>query len=143
MANRTLHCFVLAMLVLSLPVGCGGRKGPEFVAVKGVVKYEGKGVGNLLVSFVPDKGLLATGKTDDQGNFRLTTNKPNDGAMVGNYKVSIRYMTSEIPPMQGLADGPAPPASPIPTKYADPVNSGLTGVVDKDASKNNFTFELN
>ena len=35
-----------------------------------------------------------------------------------------------------------PPASPIPAKYADVKTSGLTKIVEEDAAKNDFTFEL-
>lgn len=124
--------------------GCGGGSdAPVTVPVKGIVKYQGKPIPKLSVSFIPDKGVLATGTTDANGKFELMTNKPGDGAVPNTYKVAISFAPDEIPPMPGLEPpGYQPPVSPIPGKYADVSTSGLTKSVEKDASKNNFTFEL-
>jgi hypothetical protein len=123
--------------------GCsGGSDAPVTVPVKGVVKYQGKPIPKLSVAFIPDKGMLATGTTDAAGKFELMTNKPGDGAMVGSYKVAINFVPDEVPVMPGFPGEKEAPTSPIPTKYADASTSGLTQTVDKDASKNNFTFEL-
>lgn len=105
--------------------------------------YQGKPVPKVSVGFIPEKGQLATGTTDANGRFTLMTNKPGDGAAVGNYTVAISFVPDEIPEMPGLpGTEKQPPASPIPLKYADAKTSGLTRMVDKDASKNDFKFEL-
>jgi hypothetical protein len=124
--------------------GCGGAgDAPTTVPVKGVVKYQGKPIAKLSVAFLPDKGVLATGTTNAEGAFELTTNKPGDGAMVGSYRVAISFVPDEIPVMPGFPGSEKkPPDSPIPTKYADVRTSGLTKTVDQDATKNNFTFDL-
>jgi hypothetical protein len=124
--------------------GCGGgvNDAPATVPVKGVVTYKGKPVAKLSVAFIPDKGLLATGTTDAEGKFSLMTNKPGDGATVGSYKVAINFVPDETPPMPGFPGSEKKVESPIPEKYADVATSGLTQTVDKDASKNNFTFDL-
>jgi hypothetical protein len=141
---RNLNRLVLILGASVLLAGCGGgRKGPATIAARGVVKYRGKPVPKLSVGFVPEKGQLASGTTDAQGRFTLMTNKPGDGAMVGNYNVGICFVSDEIPEMPAMPGAKVKlPPSPIPEKYADPKNSGLAATVDKDASKNNFTFEL-
>ena len=61
--------------------------------------------------------------------------------MVGTYKVAINFSPELPPEAMGDPNFKMPP-SPIPEKYADKDTSGLTQTVDKDPSKNNFTFEL-
>ena len=144
-AVRKLCCLILTLAVSVFLSGCGGgSKGPTTVGAKGVVKYKGEGVPNLTVVLTPEgKGMMATAKTDAKGNFVLTTNTPNDGAMAGKYKVGIKFVPDEIPAMPGFPGAPTkPPESPIPKKYSDPATSNLVVTVDKDASKNNFPLDL-
>lgn len=124
--------------------GCGGGgNGPVTVPAKGVVTYKGKPVPKLSVAFLPDKGMVAEGTTDANGRFTLTTKKPGDGAMVGSYKVGISFVPDKVPDMPGFPGTEKGEAeSPIPKKYADANTSGLTSVVDKNASKNDFKFDL-
>lgn len=145
MAFRKLNRLCVILAATAFLAGCGGgnSSSPVTVPVQGVVKYQGQPVPKLSVAFIPDKGMLASGTTDAQGKFTLMTNKPGDGAMVGSYKVGIKFVPDEIPEMPGLpGTEKKAPASPIPQKYADPATSGLTKTVEKDAAKNNFTFDL-
>jgi hypothetical protein len=68
--------------------GCGG-KAP--VKVSGVVTISGSPVVNAIVGFDPvDKqGLPASGQTDANGRFELTSRVPGDGVLPGEYKVTI------------------------------------------------------
>ena len=144
MAFRNLDRLCVILAATAFLAGCGGGgSAPVTVHVQGMVTYQGKPVPKLSVAFIPDKGMLASGTTDAQGRFSLMTNKPGDGAMVGTYKVAINFVPDEIPEMPGLpGTEKKAPASPIPPKYADPKTSGLTKTVEKDAAKNNFTFDL-
>ena len=144
MGFRKLDRLCVLVGVSAFLVGCGaGSVAPATVPVKGIVMYKGNPVPKLSIGFTPDKGKLAFGTTDAEGRFTLTTNKPGDGAMVGTYKVTISFVSDEIPEMPGLpGTEKKPPESPIPVKYADPKTSELTKTVDKDAVKNNFTLEL-
>lgn len=144
MTFRKPFCFCLILAASTVLAGCGGGSpGPKTVAAKGVVTYQGKPIPKLAVSFIPEKGMLATGTTDANGRFTLMTSNPGDGAMVGTYSVAINFVSDEIPEMPGLPGTEKPlPASPIPTKYADAKTSGLTVTVDSVASKNNYTFDL-
>lgn len=143
MAFRKLHHLCVIVGTVAFLAGCGGASdAPQTVSAKGVVKYQGKPVPKLSVSFIPDQGMLAYGTTDSNGSFSLQTNAPGDGAKVGLYKVAISFVPDEVPPMPGFPGSDKPVTSPIPTKYADKETSGLTATVDKDYSKNNYTFEL-
>ncbi len=77
--------------------GCGGGRG--VVKVNGTVTLDGKPLAGALVSFVPrdlGSGRLATGRTDANGAFDLTTFRTGDGAIPGPYKVTIT-LTAEDP----------------------------------------------
>jgi hypothetical protein len=132
---------LIAMFVLS---GCGGgSEGPKTVPVSGTVTYKNEPVADLAVTFTPDgKGMVATGKTDAQGKFSLSTSAANDGAMPGSYTVTIIHAADEAPPMPGWPGSEKKPKSPIPTKYASLTKSGLKQTVADDPEKNNFTFDL-
>ena len=124
--------------------GCGGgsNDAPQTVAAKGTITVEGRPMGKLSVAFMPVNGKVATGETDDQGNFTLMTNKPGDGAVVGTYAVSVAPIYEVTPAMPGM-DGyvkPGPP--PFAKKYIEHAKSGLTATVDKDPTKNDFKFDL-
>jgi hypothetical protein len=77
----------VACLVLVL--GCGGKGKP--VKVQGVVTLDGKPVPGATVVFVPEEGSgrPASGRTEADGTFRLTTYRTDDGALPGQYKVTV------------------------------------------------------
>jgi hypothetical protein len=51
---------------------------------------DGKPPPNAAVMFIPEDGSrVATGRTDSEGCFRLTTFKPGDGAFPGEHRVTV------------------------------------------------------
>ena len=124
--------------------GCGGDPGdaPETVAAKGTVTVDGQPMAGLSVAFIPASGKLATGETDDQGNFTLTTNEPGDGAVVGSYSVAINRIQEATEAMPGMDGYKKPEPPPFARKYTDAQTSGLTATVDADPAKNDFKFDL-
>ena len=74
-----------------LAVGC--HRGPELARVTGTVTAGGKPVTAGTISFVPAAGKAAVGAIGPDGRYSLTTMKPDDGAHVGNYKVTIHATT--------------------------------------------------
>ncbi len=125
--------------------------------VRGVVTLEGKPVANADITFVNtevNKGAFA--KTDEKGEYQLTTYTSFDGAVAGKHSVAIAHtppaadmpksVSSEdpsyVPPSIG-ASAPIPTAakSSVPAKYADPATSGLMAVVNED-NENVVNFEL-
>ena len=127
----------LLPLLACLLVGCGSD-GPSVVQVKGTVSYKGKPMDKIAVVFTPNgAGMMATGLTNDKGEFTLQTSKPGDGAMVGEYKVSFKYDSGVIPDMFN----PKKEVSPIPEKYGDAGKSGKTASVTAKGD-NNFKFDL-
>ena len=58
--------------------------------VKGTVTYRGKPVSGAIVSLTMEGAARgATGTTDGNGNYKLTTFDTNDGAIVGTHKVTV------------------------------------------------------
>jgi hypothetical protein len=74
-------------LATALATGCG-----KTAAVKGRVTLDGKPVSAATVLFVPedgDAGRPASGMTDGDGYFQLTTYRPDDGALPGAYRIVV------------------------------------------------------
>ncbi|MGQ9575168.1 MAG: carboxypeptidase-like regulatory domain-containing protein [Thermoguttaceae bacterium] len=129
-----------AILVFSL--GCGRSGRPATVKVTGTVTYRGTPVEGATVGFIPEYGRPASGKTDSNGRFTLSTFAPGDGAVPGQHKVVISDMPPEQP-MPGTPEAQAwkPPAPRFPAKYADAATSGFTATVQKGQT-NDFTFDM-
>ena len=85
---------LLFAVVALLPCGCGG---PAMAPVKGRVMFNGKPVKEAAITFAPipksdadkEPGKPATGFTDEEGYYELSTYKPLDGALVGEHKVTV------------------------------------------------------
>lgn len=82
------RCCAIAMLVALS--GCGSGIYP----VKGEVRWKDGApakelVGSNVVFELPEKKTSARGVIQSDGSFRLSTQKPDDGAPPGDYKVFI------------------------------------------------------
>lgn len=144
-------CFVLTV-PLSAISGCGGGSSADIVPVTGTVKYDGQPVKNADVTFYPTGGgRPASGKTDDEGKFSLTTVNSNDGAAVGEHviTVSVSIDTSDANQTPTSAEDYAVPKAgkgkgsqaALPPKYADKEQSGLKRTV-VSGETNDFAFDL-
>lgn len=84
--------FAAALAMTSLVLsGCGGGgERPPVYPVSGTVAYNGKPVEGAQVSFMGEKASrAATGVTDAEGKFQLSTFGLNDGAIEGTHKISV------------------------------------------------------
>ena len=147
---------------LVFAVGCG-RKGPAVEFVEGVVLLDGQPIAEADVGFSPVAGgVVAYGRTDSAGKFRLTTGqggKRLGGAPVGDYTVTgIKWRNR----LEGLGPqpGPSDPAAGkwqaeaerlmslpadyiVPKAYGDRATSQLTATVKKGRNIGpDFTFKL-
>ena len=152
---------IVAIVVSSTSPGCnagdGGSKGPPVYPVTGVVKLKGQPVAGADITFnLKDGSGSSFGRTDANGKYELTTRKSNDGALPGDYLVSIakaddaaaapqKFISQDDPnynPFAGKNPTPKPASkSGIPEKYGDVKTSGLTARVN--AEKNSIDFDLN
>jgi hypothetical protein len=82
-----------ALTLAAALTGCSPGDGP--FPVEGTVVWEDDGtpakelhLGSVIFD-LPERQIGARGVIQPDGTFRLTTTKPGDGAMVGDYKVVI------------------------------------------------------
>src|SRR4051812_41271144 len=98
----------LAGMGLVLVVGCGDSSGlAKRYPVSGTVTYKGQPVEKGTVNFIPaapDKGREATGSISN-GRFRLTTSTPDDGAMPGQYKVTVQAQEVDTTELHAISKG--------------------------------------
>jgi hypothetical protein len=157
----------LALLVgpaLICVLGCSDDGLGKRYPVSGTVTYQGKPVAKARINFVPKAagGHGAAGDVEN-GSFSLTTLSPGDGALPGEYKVSIdarevddQKLKAEtdkvlakknkgemkvmmpIPELQAKAVKEA--KSSIPTKYQSAEASKLDATVKEQS--NSFEFKL-
>lgn len=152
---RVVPVSCLLLFVGSL-LGCSDSVSrAEVFPVSGTVKYNGAPVADATVTFSSTvSGRGASGQTNAQGEYKLTTFDSDDGAVAGDHLVTIvkllasdggakREMTKDdLAKMQNptvefgklLKDQ-------LPEKYADPKKSGLKRTVVKGEA-NSFNFDL-
>jgi hypothetical protein len=153
------------LLAVSLAfLGCNSEGAKlSTIPVTGTVTLDGKPVPGAAVAFSPTdaKGRAASGLTDIDGKFKLTTMTSGDGALAGSYKVAItknvggdsgpkedprnsgKKMTPEETKamMEAVMKGKVVEGkSEVPEKYTKADTSGLTAEVK--SGENNFTFEM-
>jgi len=92
MPFRRIAVTASALLAFLAAAGCSSKP----VTVDGEVTLDGKPVSGAMVVFHPDKGgTQATGLTDANGVFHLTTFNTGDGALPGSYKVSVQKLAAQ------------------------------------------------
>jgi len=149
----------LAAVVVSL-AGCGEPPEPADrlgrVPATATVTYNGADVDGATVTFYPagEGGMGAFGKTDSGGRAKMGTYDSEDGAVPGEYTVTVFKMegaTSGVVGEEEESDEPegeeggetdeSEAAGVLPAKYADKSASGLTATVT-EGGDNSFPFEL-
>ena len=142
---RPASMLVSAALTAALLVsgsGCSGGAGRPVKTV-GLITLDGQPVAGATVTFHPEtkqQSHVATGLTDEEGAFQLQTFAPDDGALPGDYKVTvIKTEALAAPPvaadpekhkqwmmkmMFNRSKQKSRP-SPLPKDYADPATTPL------------------
>ena len=153
MKNLTFRLTVCFALLLATIVGCGGATDhPPTVPVSGFVTLDGQPVSGATIAFVGDgqTGLAISGP---DGRFQLTTFAEGDGAVEGEYKVTVVKMVGSDVASGGDDSMEAAEAesktkqvaataqSALPSRYSDPETSGLQFSVKKGEA-NDFTLPL-
>lgn len=135
----------------------------DAVPVSGTVTLDGAPVEGASVVFAPTSGagMAASGITDSNGRYELTTQNPGDGAVEGSYMVMISKTeggdTVDDAVKPGMSDEEATQAAMeahvasgeaepevkelLPAMYKDPAASGFTAEVAKGAPAE-FNFDL-
>ncbi len=137
---------VLGLLPLILLSGCGGAGGPPLYDVRGKVSWDdGKPGSNLVITFAPtEKGVpTSAARTNDAGDFVLTTVSGQLGAGLGKYKVILAAAKAAGPEantpqaMENMYKNPTKGGPPkadgggVPTEYTSadktPIEIEVTG----------------
>lgn len=149
-------CVAVVVAASVFLAGCGGGggsssgTGPKTVPVTGTVTKGGQPVEGATVKFTTVDGKKgASGRTDAKGNYTLSTAKPGDGALPGQYQVTITKI--EAPASEPTSGNEGKPTRPnksapaeknaLPEKYAKAASSGLTATVKESGNKFDFTVD--
>lgn len=144
--SRSIALFALILLA-TLTLGCGSS-GPAMELVSGKIsKQDGKPCDNALVVFHPQDPKRLNdpkpfAKTDSQGAFQLTTQIEGDGALIGNYGVTIVWHGVEKQTKLSLSgEGQGSSVDKLNGKYANP-NKPLFSVEVKEGTENRFDLTV-
>lgn len=144
--------------LLSLP-GCGGGGAegdadrPARTPASGKVTYKGSPVEGATVVLSPSSegGKPASGLTDASGMFKLRTFETDDGAIAGEYKVTVTKLkasasstVSEDDPNYDpeAADDEAGPEHLLPEKYSSAASTDLTATIPAEGEVTDLNFDL-
>lgn len=160
MYRNVASAFVLMAIMVSAGCsegGSGSSKRATVYKTKGKVTYLGNPLIDASVSFSPQGTQpAAVGRTNDNGEFSLTTYRASDGAAEGDYKVMITMVDSEPAAATEAAHGTEPgrdysvshagkkgksTGNILPAIYSDPTKTPLSEKVEA-GGKNEFTFDL-
>lgn len=149
----------LCLASLPLLTGCGDP-GIGAVPVSGTITVDGKPMEGVMVVFNPVDGTrAASGRTDAEGKYSLTTEINGDGALPGEYKISATKhlvedddLPKEVDPNdEGSLDNiyskldtskTQKSKNLIHAQYENPLGSGLSANVTSDESKNVFDWDI-
>ncbi|WDI41619.1 hypothetical protein [Bremerella sp. P1] len=119
-----------SVALLAFVTGCFGGNGyPKTAPVKGVITYKGKPLADANVSFIPSGGRPASGTTNSNGEFELTTFVQGDGALPGEHHVLVQKFTQ--PASDELY---AEVKTAIPKKYSEIKTSPLRESISKEGN---------
>jgi hypothetical protein len=136
--------------MLLLTAGCRDNKHPELRRVKGRVLYLEEPVTDAVLAFYSDDSArAATGRTDEQGNFYLTTFEDNDGAVPGEHIVVVsKTDTPEDDTQLSMDEAAKAPRTRVkksrqllPARYASVSTSPLRFTIN-EKEPNDLTIEL-
>ncbi len=108
--------FLIGVWVLLVIAGCS--KSPPLYKVTGKASFRGKPLATGMVGFhhTDAKSPMVTGEIRPDGSFELMTKRPGDGAVPGEYMVTV---TSMLPGkgVEGIDKDYQPPKPLIPLRY--------------------------
>jgi hypothetical protein len=151
---------ICAAIVLLLGVGVyyffflrGGTQ--RTYPVEGIVRYQGQPAVGARVTLFPEKktrnSIFSTGVVKEDGSFKLTTYKTDDGCPVGKYQVTIirghldkeKYdeLSKTHSPEQIGQIAQAMTRDPLYEKYATPGTSGLKAEIKSSTNRLEYNLD--
>jgi hypothetical protein len=109
-------CLLAACLAIT---GCAKPGRAPTAKAAGALSAGGAPLAGVNVTFTPAAGRSASGTTDAEGRFSLSTFAPGDGAVPGKHRVTLSLKEADVP-MPGTPEAAAykPPPLPFAKKYA-------------------------
>jgi hypothetical protein len=133
-------CGLTALVLLTALLGGCGGSGPYPVEGR-VVWKDGSAAkeleGGQIVFDLPEKQTSARGIIQADGTFRLTTNKPNDGALAGDHKVLVLETRKQLGGPDGINIAPGV----MDARFYDPRTSDLQATVKPGTNKVTLTVD--
>lgn len=124
------HVSRLSALFLALhALGCGGASGPPLYDVRGKLSWDdGSAIPNATVNFMPSaKGIpTSAARTNDSGDFVLTTSSGQLGAAAGKFKVVVLGPRPEAKTPEQMTDAYKNPGKAAPTPAGDVIPAEYT-----------------
>jgi hypothetical protein len=123
-------CGVAFGVLAVLLAGCGKKGWLETYPVKGTVLVDGKPAKDVMLTFHPkeqmgDRPYIPSGRTNDNGEFNVSTFVTDDGAPAGEYDVTIVWPV-RFNPMSTLWEGDK-----LNGRYSNKANTTLRVTVEK------------
>ena len=125
------------LLVAIGVVGCGPSR-PATTRVTGTVTMNGQPVADADINFIPAAGRPASGRTDADGRFSLTTFVPGDGVQPGEHVVTV---IKQVAKEGTTADIYQEHVDLLPPQYGSLQTSPLRATVEAGGS-HDLTFDL-
>jgi len=144
MKLKTESLVMMTLLSLSFSLtGCGGglNDQPELGQVKGTVTMDGSPLAGVSVTFSPDSGRPATGKTDVAGNYELIYIRDTPGCKLGHNTVIISN-SNEEDELEQEGDDAVVSAKTDEKEIPDQYNNKTTLEADVQPGENTFNFDL-
>jgi hypothetical protein len=132
-------------ILVAAVIGCSrpyedkfSRARPPVFKTTGRVMWNGSPAGGALVTLHSKAhNLAASGRSDANGGFTLTTWRLGDGAVAGEHAVSIESIVITGYTAEGLPIE----VNDMPPTYQNPETSGLTAMIN-DGGSNVLSFEV-
>jgi hypothetical protein len=132
---------LVALIGVAMIFSACGQSGPEKAKVSGKVTYNGKPVPKGTITFVSTKegGRNAVGSIETDGSYRVQTEQPGDGAILGDYKVTVYAHDEAV--LDYIPPKPVEPKILSPTKYENPNTTDLKATVQRGSNTINFDLK--
>jgi hypothetical protein len=144
-ANRAGLLTAALALAGALTWAAGCSAPVDLAPVDGTLTAGGTPLANVLVTFLPETNgeaahIRSLAVTDNEGRFRLQTEKQKEGAVVGRHRVIVEDLSIHSAPRSADGTVLTMPTPRFSADYTNPLTSPLTAEVS--AGPQTIQFEL-
>ena len=150
MFSRFIFSSLLLAFLTLLSTGCGSSGDVGYVS--GKVKLNGEPLANATITFYPSGARGSFGRTDEKGYYYLQHLKNQDGAVIGEHRVTVSTLViAEVNRGNNGYDGEGATQQSVtlagrpesmPPKYLDPKKTELTATVTPGSNEIDFELSL-